>query len=105
MATIVCFLTDLSGYITSIKRAIWKWVFGNTKPFQEFDLKPFDCSLCMTHHILLLYLLFTCQFSIVTYFIVCLLSLLSSNITSMLLLFKDFLIMIENKLSNLISKI
>lgn len=105
MATIVCFLTDLSGYITSIKRAIWKWVFNNNKPFQDFDLKPLDCSLCMTHHILLLYLLFTSQFSIVTYFIVCLLSLLSSNITSMLLLFKDFLIMIENKLSNLISKI
>ena len=104
MATTVCFLTDLSGYVISVKQAIWKWLFKDKREFQDFSLKPLDCSLCMVHHTLFIYLLATSQFTIFNYFCVCLLSLLSSNISSCLLVFKDFITAIENKLSNLISK-
>ena len=104
MATIICYLTDLSGYVTSFKKAIWKWLFKDKKQFQDFSLKPLDCSLCMVHHTLLLYLLASSQFTIFNYFFVCLLSFLSSNISGFLLVLKDFAAVLENKISNLIDK-
>lgn len=104
LATIICYLIDLSGITTTIKQLIWKWLFKN-KQYQDFSLKPFDCSLCMVHHILLIYLLVITQFTLFNYLIVCILSFLSSNITSFLITLKELLIKFENKINNLIDNI
>ena len=101
ITAIVCFIIDLSGIQETVKKIIWRWVFKN-KPFQDFDMKFPFCSLCMTHHILLLYLLFSSQFGIFNYLLVCLLSLCSSVITSFLITLKDFLIFLNNKLNGII---
>ena len=99
---IVCILIDLSGFVESVKRWVWKWVFSGKKEYKDFSFKPFDCSLCMTHHTLLLYLLFSSQFGIFNYLLVCVLSLCSSVITSFLITLKDFLIFFNNKLNDII---
>ena len=101
LTAIVCFLVDLSGLQETVKKLIWRWIFKD-KPFQDFEMKPIDCSLCMSHHIMLLYLLFSLQFSILNYLLVCILSLSSSVITSFLITFKDYLIFFNNKLNDII---
>jgi hypothetical protein len=100
MAVITSYLIDLSGIVTTIKKLIWWFIFKNKKPFQNFNFKPFDCSLCMTHHILLLYLIITGHFTMYCYLVVCLLSFFSSNITSFLIQIKDLFIKIENNIFN-----
>ena len=104
ITVIICYWIDLSGVVTSLKMLYWRWLFGKEKEYQDFSAKPFDCSLCMCHHIMLLYLLFTCQLTLFNYLVVCLLSFLSANFTSLILLLKDVLITAENKFNNLINK-
>ena len=99
MAIIICYLIDLSNVVTSIKRIVWKWLFKN-KPFQNYELKPLDCSLCMVHHILLVYLFIVGEFSIFTYCFVCLLSFQSANITNLLICLNDLITKITNKIFN-----
>lgn len=101
---IVCFIIDLSGIQYSVKKLIWKWLRGN-KEYQDFELKPLTCSLCMSHHTMVIFLLCIGQFTLFNYMCVCLLALFSSNISGMLVTIKDFLIKIEQLLNNLISKI
>lgn len=57
IAVVTVNLVDLSGFIDTLKRWIWKWVWKKGKPYQDFDFRPFQCSYCMTHHIGLIYLL------------------------------------------------
>ena len=101
LTAIVCFIIDLSGIQETVKKLIWRWLFKD-KPFQDFEMKFPFCSLCMSHHIMLLYLLFSSEFSILNYLLVCILSLCSSVITSLLITFKDFLIFFNNKLNDII---
>ena len=92
------YLIDLSGIVDTIKRVIWRWVFGKDKPFQDFEFKPLSCSLCMVHHTLLIYLLCTHSFTIWNYVVVCVLSFLSSNIAGFMRFIKELLVKTENKL-------
>lgn len=100
IATIVCYVIDISGFIDSTKIFIWWLVFKNEKPFNNFNLKPFDCSLCMTFWIGLIYIIIN-DFSLINLFYVCILSFLSSTITYTLNIFKDLIIFILNKLSRI----
>ncbi len=56
---VVCtvIVVDLSGFVTTVKRWIWKWVWKNKREFQDFDMKPFDCSLCSSWWLNLGYLI------------------------------------------------
>lgn len=96
ITVIVSYLVDLSGIVTTIKRLIWWFVFRDKKLFQDFQFKLIDCSLCITHHTLLIYLLVVGEFSLFYYLVVCMLSYFSSNITSLLIRIKDLIIKIEN---------
>lgn len=100
ITVIVSYLVDLSGIAITIKKMIWWFVFKDKKPFQDFQFKLIDCSLCITHHTLLIYLLAAGEFSLFYYLIVCLLSYFSSNITSLLIRIKDLIIKIENYIFN-----
>lgn len=48
---------DLTDFMDSIKHFIWRWVWKNKREYQEFRLKPFDCSLCLSWWIGLGYLI------------------------------------------------
>lgn len=104
LSAIVIFIVDLSGIQYTVKKLIWRWVFGKHKPFQDFEMKIPFCSLCMVHHTLLIYLLCTHSFTIWNYAIVCGLSFLSSNIAGLMRLVKDLLIKTENKLYDILFK-
>lgn len=87
---IVVFIVDLSGVMTSIKHLIWKWLKGN-KPYKDFELKPFTCSLCSAFWTGLIYLLITHSFTIPYIAFVALLAFLASTAGSLLQLIKDAL--------------
>lgn len=73
IAVTVVVLIDLTGFVDSVKRMVWRKVYPRI-PFVDPDWRPFDCSLCMTWWTGLFYLLFTGNISIAN---ICLLSLIS----------------------------
>lgn len=104
LTIIICYIIDLSGIQITVKKLIWKFIKGNTKEFQDFNLKFPFCSLCMTHHILLIYLLCLHQFSILNYLVVCLLSFFSMNITTLLIDIREIILNLQNKITSKLNK-
>ena len=101
---IIVFITDLTDWWTSIKKLIWKFVFKNNKPYKEFPLKPFDCSLCSTFWIGLIYLLLTKSFTIPYIGYVALLAYLTPVIKDILFFIKDILTKAINTIYNILIK-
>lgn len=97
IAVIVVFVLDLSGFVDTVKRLIWKWLVKGV-PYRDFSLKPFDCSMCMTHHICVLFALVSGFFSLEIWMFICVLSLLTRQIKGVLELVGDVLIKAENKI-------
>ena len=92
ITAIIVFVVDLSGIILVLKKKLWKTLYGIIPFKEDWSLKPFDCSLCMTFWIGLLYLIITGSFTIPFIGYVCLLSFLTPIIQEMLLTIKDLLI-------------
>lgn len=98
ITTIVCFVIDISGFVDSVKRGIWRLIIGKDKPFQYFNMKPFDCSLCCTFWSGLIYILCVGQFNIPMICFVCLMSMLSSVISKALNLLVILIEVVEDKI-------
>ena len=103
IAVITVFVLDLSGFVDVIKQRYWKWLF-NDKPYREFSVKPFDCSLCMTHHICVIYALCTGIFSLPIWVFICGLSFFTPQIKGVLMVVKNILIKAENAVYNILEK-
>ena len=100
LTVIICYLIDLSGIIGSVKWFIWKKICkGIGRP-----VKPFECSLCMTFWIGLIFLILTAQLSLINVLMVCLLSFLSKNVTGLLRWIQEALVALEERLYDLIQK-
>lgn len=102
IAVIVVFIVDISGVVDSIKKGIWKWLVGKDKPYKGFQFKLMDCSLCLTHHICLLFALITGQFSLLVWMYICGLSMLTKVIKGAMVLICDILIKCENKIEDIL---
>ena len=96
LTLIVVLIVDLSGFIDSIKTLVKKIL--NIK--SNIRLKPFDCSFCMTHWVGLIFIIVTHSFSLSTYALVLLFAFLASTFADLLILLKDILQTIINKLQN-----
>ena len=96
---IIVFIIDLSGAVESFKLFISKILTKGKIQTTNFSLKPFDCSLCMTWWIGLIYLLICHSFTIPYIALVALLSYLTPLSSSILLLIKDLTIFLINKLN------
>lgn len=101
ISCIVSFIIDLSGIIDSIKQMIWKIIVGKKRLYQDFTLKPFDCSLCMTFWTCLIYTICIGEISLIIIAYICFLSFFSSCITALLNMIKDII----NKLINVFYKL
>lgn len=105
ISIIVCYVIDISGFITSIKRQFLRKVFKSKNPdISSLNWKPFDCSRCLTLYSGLIYLAIVGKFTIPYITIVAILSMLSSNISGLLLTIKDYLAAFEMWLQKLIQK-
>lgn len=104
LTIIVCFVVDISGFIYTIKNLIWKWVFNGKKEYREFRLKPFDCSLCMSWWVGLIWIIIY-DFSLLNLFIVCVFVTLSEEITNTLLIIKYLIHKVGDAIQSMIEKI
>lgn len=57
IATVI--VVDLTDFVDSVKKAIWKWVWKEQREYKDFPFKPFDCSLCSSWWIGLIFLIFS----------------------------------------------
>jgi len=104
---IVCFIVDCSGVMTDIRKFVAKQIFKYTKvkvDYNDLKLKPVGCSLCSVWWSGLIYLIIVGKFTIPYIAFVAFLSLISSNISGLLLAVKDYLAAFEMWLQKLIQK-
>ena len=92
ITAIIVFVVDLSGVVLLLKKKLWKWLYGYIPYKIDWSIKPFDCSLCLTFWIGILYFIIIGQFSILILGYICLLSFLTPIIQEILLVIKDILI-------------
>lgn len=90
LQVIIVFVIDISGFINTIKRFISKLLI-NTE-LDNYSIKPFDCSLCMTFWCGLIYILCHQVFNIVFIGWICLLAFLTPITSNLLFSIKDKLI-------------
>lgn len=89
---IVCFIVDVSGVTYYIKKAIMKHLFKMKDPQpDQFTMKPFDCSLCMTFWISMIYIIIVHSFTIPSIAICCLAAMTSQQMTELIWLAKDLI--------------
>ena len=75
---ITVFIVDLSGIIDTLKKLLWK-KFVKIGDYHNLSIKPFDCSLCSTFWICIIYLLCTGNFTLPYIAVTAILSLLAGN--------------------------
>lgn len=108
LAIIICFIVDCSGVMTDIRKLVAKIIYKYTKikvDYQELKLKPIGCSLCSVWWSCLIYLLIIGKFTLPYIALVAILSLLSSNISGFLIIFKDLFSTLEGLIQKLLQKI
>lgn len=94
---IVIFIVDVSGFTESWKGALRR-IIGARELRQ---LKPFDCSLCMTWWSCIGYSLWQHTFSLETLAVIALLSLLSYPISQLMVFVRESLLTIINQFYNI----
>lgn len=107
LSVIVCFIVDVSGVMTDIRRFVARVIKRKTGlpvDYTQLELKPFGCSLCSVWWACLIYILCTSNFTLAYVFAAALYSLLSSNISGFLWWLKDFLAFVEAWLQKLIKR-
>lgn len=104
LSIIVCFIIDISGIVDSIKHIIWKWAFNRKKEYQDFSLKPFDCSLCSIFWIGLIWIITHGQFTLLNIVFVCLFATLSEQISNFIKIFKQLVHWVQDAIALLLQK-
>lgn len=84
-------IIDLSGFVDSVKRAIWKWVFKGSKEYRDFDFKPLSCSFCMTWWTSLFYLIIAGEWTLSLTAFSLIIAFMTPTIKDVLILIKDFI--------------
>lgn len=89
----VVYVLDLSGFVDDGIQPFFRKHLGGT-----LRTKPFLCSQCMTHHIGLIYILITGNFSVPMWGFVCLLAFLTPVTQNILVGIKELLLRISEKI-------
>lgn len=92
IAIIIVFCIDLSGGIESIKRFLWGKLYKGLPYNKDWRIKPWDCSLCLTFWISLLYLIIIGNLSLKMIAYVAPISFLTPVIKDIIILIKDIFI-------------
>lgn len=94
VALVTIYIVDISGFTQSWRDALARWLhITHLRP-----LKPFDCGLCMTWWVCLVYPMFTGDFSLGTIAFSALLSHLSNPIGEAMIFIREWMIWVLNKL-------
>ena len=97
ISALVIYIVDLSGFTDSWKNFLFRHFKTNTR-----DMRPWDCSLCMTWWVGLIYLAISGQFTLPMIAMVAALSYLSYPIGKIFIFIKEGINFIIDKLTGLI---
>lgn len=98
---IIVFIIDLSGVMNSVKLTLSKWLTKGKVASTDYRIKPFDCSLCMTWWVGLIYLFLAHSFTLPYVAIVAGFAFLTSTSKDTLLTIKDILTWILNQINKI----
>lgn len=94
VAAITIYIVDLSGFTESWRGALAKWL--HTKELKP--LPPFDCSLCMTWWVCIIYALCTGTFSLGILAYIALLSFLSLPLGQIFIFIREGMLFLIGKM-------
>lgn len=92
IALVSVLIIDISGFIDSFKLLISKWLTKSKFQSNQFRIKPFDCSFCMTFWVGLIFTLAVGQFTLLNLATILLMAYMTEPIKQLLILVKDLLI-------------
>lgn len=96
LTTIITYTVGISGFIDVLKEKIWGYLY-NPIPYTYWSLKPFDCPICLTFWVGLIYLFIIKDITLLNITFVCLYSLFQPIINNILIVIKELLIKLTNK--------
>lgn len=91
IAVIVVCIVDISGFVNSIKSVLNKVITNGKFSNSNYSLKPFDCSLCMTFWIGLIYLIICNSISLLNIAILLLIAISTPIINDIIRLVQDLI--------------
>lgn len=97
VALVTIFIVDLSGFTET-----WLNILSNYRGRKITGLKPFSCSLCMVWWVCLIFSLVTGECSIPVVAFIALLSFLSVPLGQLLVLIREAILKVINKLMDLL---
>lgn len=100
IAVICVFIIDLSGFVDTIKDAMGRWL-----KIRVGSLKPFDCSLCSTFWVGLLWIICTGQFSLINILLVAMAAFCTTIIKEIIMTGKEAVMALLRLLNRLIDKV
>ena len=95
VALVTIYIVDISGFTQSWRSALARFLKISESSMRP--LKPFDCGLCMTWWVCLIYPMFTGDFSLGTIAFAALLSHLSNPIGEGLIFIREWITWIINR--------
>lgn len=101
LTLVVVNIVDISGFVDTVKRWIWKWLKPNS-PYRDFDFRPWSCSYCMSHHVGLLYLIISGEFTLPLYVFLLFLAFITPVLVMALHMVYDCLVSIINAIYRLL---
>ena len=87
---ITVFIIDQSGVVDSFKSIMKSILTKGKMKDPDYSLKPFDCSLCMTFWLSLIYLFITNHISVSYFAFACLNSYMAQYTNDLFIVFKHF---------------
>lgn len=92
-------IIDISGFIESLKRLLFKLLNGKNVKYREYGLKPIDCSFCFSFWANLIFLIAVNSFSIPFLLMILVWSWSTVYIKEMFFLLDSWLVYLINKLT------
>lgn len=99
---IAILIIDISGFVQEVLRGISKILTKGKIISDNYDLKPFTCSLCSGFWTNLIYILCTGNFSIPIFAFILFIAVLSPVLKDSIILVKDIFIFLINKIYDLL---
>lgn len=90
-ALILVYGIDILGFVEEIKIKLFKFVKGKNTIYRPYNLRPFDCSLCLSFWVGLLILIFSLKLTIINIAYVCMISFFTPQYKDVLLTVQDFI--------------
>ena len=100
IAFIMVAVLDISGFYDEMYLMVKRWLTGGKLKNDVNYIKPWSCSLCMTHHIAFIYMLVAGAFSLHLWAYILLVSLMTPVIKEIVMFTREFLIKVLIELEN-----